>query len=176
MKAQCSPLPSAVPDVPESVFCGFDFSREYTLCYPTGGCSQAKKDWRGNLSLPPQGHLLLASSGDFLSAEKSLPLSEQACAAMRSRRTASSCVGLSDCTAQCINYEPNHQTSSLTGLPFLLGYQVHSTETTERKSEDQDTMTGGSQLVTSDFIRPPPHFHDQVGEESPLLGEDGSDT
>lgn len=71
---------------------------------------------------------------------------------MRSRWTVCSCVGLSDCTAQCINYEPNHRTSPLTGSPFLLGYQMHSTETTERKSEDQDAVTDGNQLVSADIF------------------------
>lgn len=46
--------------------------------------------------------------------------------------------------------EPNHRTSSSAGLHFLLGYQMHSTEATERKSEDQDSVTNGSHLVSAD--------------------------
>lgn len=115
----------------------------------------AQKQWClfsfPDLCLPKVIHSL-ASSGDFLSTEKSLPLLEEACTAMRSRWTVCSCVGLSYCTAQCINYEPNHRTSPLTGSPFLLGYQMHSTETTERKGEDQDAVTDGNQLVSADIF------------------------
>lgn len=90
----------------------------------------------------------LLSSGDSLSTEKLWPLSKEASLGMRSRQ----CVGLSDCTAQYTNYEANDQTCSLDGLHFLLGHQMHSTQATERKSEDRDAPTYGGHLVSANIF------------------------
>lgn len=84
-------------------------------------------------SLPSQDHLLLGSFGDSLGTEKSLPLLWDTYTGMRSRQLYGS-------LRLHISHELNNQTYSLTGLHFLLGYQIHSTEAMETKKMKIETL------------------------------------